>query len=249
MNKKAAARALAGADLDVERWRTLVRRIVRRRETSEDESLFTPEILAEIIDAIRGIGHDGEAWFNKHLETSLGIEKQEFADDWGGSDWKIWKLLNRVTPELAGNKRAYADLLTWLKDVTDRHGSEAAHRELARVIERVQPLWAHLSDSDQRKTLTKALEQGSGWLSLEAKAASRTSIVAKRRHGQPTCEELAVLQKEEEAAYLAVKGGAELLDRRGDGGMTWTELLSRKTDVESEEIGSKRPVLRLAEPH
>ena len=41
---------------------------------------------------------------------------------------------------------------------------------------------------------------------------------------------------EEREDQIAVEGGAELPDRRGDGGMTWTELLGSQTDLPQEEV-------------
>ena len=40
---------------------------------------------------------------------------------------------------------------------------------------------------------------------------------------------------EEREDRIAVEGGAELPDRRGDGGMTWAEILRSEADVPQEE--------------
>lgn len=238
LNKKAAALALAPNSRDVELWRTRIRRIEERREASGGGPLFTPKVLEEIVDAVCGIGHDGQAWIDQYLKTTLGIEQQALAEEWGVNHWQIWKLVNRISPELAENKKAYDHLLAWLKEALDTYGAEAAYLELAKVMERVLPLWASLSDRDQCDTLATALKQGSGWLSEEAKVAGRKSIVARHRPGEPTHAELEVPLREEREDRAALEAGAELPVRRGDGGMTWTELFGSQTDAPQEKVES-----------
>ena len=262
VNKKAAARALAHSanpnpydkKSHEDSWRTRVRGIVERCEAPVlasgeapveasgeafgEWTLVRPSILEEMVDAIRGIGPDGKAWFDDDLETSPSAEQQELADEWGVSIWELWNLRFRSFPELDANEKAFKDLSAWREAAVDQYGSQATKRELRKAIERVQPLWAFLSDSEQRRTLDKALKEAGGWLSWEAKVAGRKSIVAKRRHGEPTPKELADLLKEEKEHRAAVKGGAELPDRQGDGGMTWTELFGSQADAPQEKVKS-----------
>ena len=125
VNKQEASRALAHAanpnhsDTAVheDMWRTRIRDFVHRWEASEDESLCRSSVLWEIVDAIRSSGPDGEVWCDEHLETSLGVEKQELADEWRSHhwDWEIWKLLNRSFRELDANQKALNGLWVWLK--------------------------------------------------------------------------------------------------------------------------------------
>ena len=162
---------------------------------------------------MRGIGPDAGAWIDKHLKTSLGIEQQEFVDERCFINAELCKLQYRRLPELDVNEKALELVRGWLRETVKKYGPEATRRELRIAVGRVRPLLAFLSDREQCERLAKALKQASDWLSSDAEVVGRKWIIARRRHGEPTRAQLAILRAEEKEDRIAMEGGSELPDQ------------------------------------